>query len=120
MDLDFIIKMMLFIQDNDLFEEIDWDGELKFYANCNDFFYWGCADSEPISNEDFKLLESSVNDSKGYHGILLYCARKRKLRPQGAYYKHLKEDKELFDACGTERTIDIANPQNQDGEYKYK
>ena len=110
---------MWFIQEHDLFEEILWDGELRFYANCNDFFYWGCADGEPISKDDLDLLESSINDSKDYNGVLLYCARKRKMRPQGAYYKHLEKDKVLFDACGDEREIDIANPQNQSGEYKY-
>ena len=117
MDIDYITKMMRFISENDLFEEIIWDGNLVFYALCNDLFYWGSADGEQINKDDIKLLEVSINDSKDYNGVLLYCARKRKMRPQGAYYKHLKEDKELFNACGEERKIDIGNPQDTDGNH---
>lgn len=95
--------------------ELWWDEDLTFDANCSDLFFWGCADSEDINEEDLPLLRQSLEDSES-HGMLLYCARKRKMRPQGAYYTHLREDEALFDVCGPERKTGIGNPKHQSEE----
>lgn len=95
------------------------DGDLQFFINCNDVFVWGCADLEAITEENLPVLKESLAISSLW-GSLLFCARVRGMRPQGAMYAHI--DKELwehFDACGPEREIDLGNPITQDGEYAY-
>lgn len=85
------------------------NGEVECFINCNDFFFWGCSDCEQL--DDWDLLEQSLNDA-GDDGCLLYCARKRKMRPQGAFYKYLKpENHHWFDACGKKREINFGNPE---------
>jgi hypothetical protein len=85
------------------------DGEVKCFINCNDFFWWACGDFEDL--DDWNLLEQSLNDA-GDDGCLLYCARKRKMRPQGAFYKYLKaENHHWFDECGEKREINFGNPE---------
>jgi hypothetical protein len=51
-------------------------------------------------------------------GAELFCARVRKMRPQGAWYAYCPEAEwPLFDACGPERGVDAGNPYAQ-GTYK--
>jgi len=101
---------MLLANSYDVREELFWDNKLRPWVICNDFFAWGCADGQGIeTEEDLALFEQSLKDSE-YQGPLLYCARKRKMRPQGAYYKYLQEDIELFNACGPERGTGFGNP----------
>lgn len=142
-NLRFVEQVMHIILDHDMYSEVLWhrngkSGVMIFEASimCSDIFYWGCADAEDVTEETLPLLEKAYEDceaiqgqefapgkyaSNEYFGGLLYCARQRNMRPQGTYYKHLPEEIWLlFDACGPEREIDIANPQNQQGEYLYK
>lgn len=89
----------------------------KAMINCNDLFYWGCADAEPIEVEDIPLLEQATEDSE-YYGDLLFCARKRKMRPQGAYYQQFnEEDAALFNAAGPKRETGYGNPKDNTGEH---
>lgn len=134
------LKRLLMVtssRDVDLYDSLwfctyDNNSKLATYVNCNDFFAWGCSDSEPVASEaDIDLLQQSIDDCKGdgtgdndflnvLDAALLYCARRRQMRPQGAFYKHLQKDNhKLFDACGPEREINFINPKDQDGEYKY-
>lgn len=82
-------------------------------------------------------------------GFTLFCARVRGMRPQGAIYPHLTvkaynpgplnsagnptriEDealsaertaalRALFDAAGPQREIDMTNPKDQDGVYRFQ
>lgn len=118
----YLVPFMQTVAKHDLFGEVFWHSDFKFVGiNCNDVFYWGCADLEAVSSlEDVQLLDECCEKSK-YDGAMLYCAKKRKMRPQGAMYKHIDEgDRSLFNECGPERDIDFANPQAQDGEYLYK
>lgn len=86
-------------------------GDLKLYVNCNDVFWWGCADAEEITAENIALFETAMKDA-GDDGGLLFCARARSLRPQGAIYKCIsKENWHLFDECGPEREVDFGNPE---------
>lgn len=116
-----INKLLRLIAEYEISDNIWWNTSLEFFVNCNDIFGWAMADAEPIStDEDIVALEQAIKDG-GDDGVLLYCARKRGMRPQGALYKHLDEkNKELFNACGPEREINFFNPCGQDGTYQYK
>ncbi len=100
-------------------DEVFWrtDGKyapVTFFVKCNDLFAWGCADCEPLSAETVDAFNAAchdahVADAPGEHlecwGPLLYCARRRGMRPQGPYYKRLPVKLHaLFNACGPERT----------------
>ena len=88
--------------------------------NCNDFFYWGCADAEHIDEELLPILHKAIEDCKGdvQNGAFLYCARQREERPQGGCYSFIpKELWSLFHACGPERKTDSSNPY-EPGEWK--
>jgi hypothetical protein len=125
---DFIKNILRFAAQNYLFEELHWNDQLEFYILCNDIFFWGCADTEGVTEETLPILKQAIEDAEKVkknsgtiHGAILYCARQRKLRPQGAFYKYLdKELWSLFDACGPEREIDLCNPVNQEGKYCYR
>lgn len=108
------------INEFDCHDDIHWnerDGKAYAWIICNDLFLWGSADGEEILPDDFDSLRQAYADSE-FHGGILWCARKRKSRPQGAYYAHLKNDAALFDACGPRRETGIGNPQDQDTALK--
>tara|TARA_Y100000310_G_scaffold59560_1_gene54912 strand:- start:723 stop:1094 length:372 start_codon:yes stop_codon:yes gene_type:complete len=106
----FIINLLKLVAEHDGWGDIFWDVGLQFSVLCNDFFYWGCADAESITPETLPELRRALEDAPA-DGLLLYCARRRKERPQGAYYKYLgKENWALFDACGPEREVGMGNP----------
>lgn len=105
------------------------DDKLIFFINCNDVFFWAVADVEEIeSQEDVDLLRKSIEDCKNnctdfesetYNkirgeevGTILFCCRKRKMRPQGALYEELIPPSlwHLFDECGAERETGFGNP----------
>jgi hypothetical protein len=100
-------------------EHLYWNENLEFYFLCNDFFYWGCADAEDItSQEDVDLFEQCIKDCKAIaeqgevYAKELYCSRRAKMRPQGAYYEAIdKRFWPLFDACGPERELNMGNPK---------
>lgn len=89
---------------------------ITLLVNCNDLFFWGCSDSEPLGPSSIGQLEQAVADAKvagdEAHGSLLWVARRRKMRPQGAYYKYFEDGvKPLFDACGPAREVGFGNPE---------
>ena len=87
-----------------------WNSSLEVFVPCNDFFSWGCSDCEPLLVSDIPELERAVNDSV-FDGLLLYCSRKRKMRPQGRAYSFLDEETyHLFDECGPKRDVGLGNP----------
>lgn len=108
---------------DDLWWNIDNDNNFTFSTNCNDVFWWGCADAEDITPENINQLELAINDLKDldkrkgkdnldeiFYAPSLFCARVRKMRPQGAFYGHLSDElAELFDACGPEREVSFSN-----------
>jgi len=118
------IKLLKLVAEYDIQHTLFWSEDLSFYFLCNDFFYWGCADAEDIENqEDVDLLEQCIKDCRAVqqfgenHATELFCARKQKMRPQGAFYKFIKKEFwPLFDACGPEREVDIVNPEPQPTE----
>jgi len=106
----------------------DGEDRLQVFANCNDFFWWACADLEEITPDNIEVLEKAqvdllvLEDSYADCYIhLLFCARIRKMRPQGAYYKHLPEEMwPLLNTCGPEREIDFGNPKPQPEKEELK
>lgn len=89
----------------DIYEDVIWSTKGKFGLICNDVFHWACADVEDVGEEDLPLLEQALKDAScPSDGAILYCARKRGMRPQGAMYGYIeKENWHLFDAAGPER-----------------
>lgn len=105
------------------FEDCDWlfwrftDGRMRVYVNCNDVFHWGCADGEELTPHNIadaaqaKADAQAATGSTPYNWPLLFCARQRQMRPQGAMYKHLDPKLwPLFDAAGPERPVEFGNP----------
>lgn len=115
-DTDFILRVLKLAADYDFESELGWTPELEFFIHCPDFFHWGSADVEPITEDDLALLERSAKDDD-VDGPLLFCARKRGMRPQGACYENLtRELWHLYDACGPERELGLTNPQKRKEE----
>lgn len=117
-DLDFVTRVLKAFE-FDATDSLWWrfdNGELRVFAKCSDFFHWGSADLEEIQPSDLELLEQAVKDTVAADNTNvwvgeLFCARKRKMRPQGACYKHLPEALwPLFDAAGPVRETDLRNP----------
>ncbi len=96
------------------------DGEyapVTFLVDCGGLFDYACADSEPLTPENIAILEQAYRDIRAVeplsiYGQELFCCRVRKMRPQGAFYKHLPGNHwPLFDACGQERAVDGLNTE---------
>lgn len=121
------LKILQITAENDSCDSVWWrtDGEyapVTFIVNCNDVFYWGCSDAETITEENITDFEQSFEDAKSASKVgeiyapILFCARVRKMRPQGAMYKTIPiELWDLFNQCGPERETGIGNP-NEIGE----
>ncbi len=119
---DFVKEIMLLAAKHDMQEDLYWNEDFRFFIPCNDFFAWGVADMEEVTEEDLPALRQAVEDADdgygGFWGGLLYCARKAGMRPQGAYYMHIPEEHwPLFDACGPERATGIGNPVPYPNRY---
>lgn len=141
-DIDFILKVLAFFsEEHDSTDSVWWrvdeDG-VRFLINCNDLFYWASADCEEITPDNFTVLATAISDCQkalrasadpkisddiyvkvyGFHnGLILFCARVRNERLQGAAYPKEKELWPLFDACGPARPIGIGNPYKDPDEY---
>lgn len=111
-----VLRATAFDSCDGIWWRLDDEGDkLQMYANCNDFFYWGCADGEEITTENVALLELARSQLEAIEEEmwtgLLFCSIARQMRPQGAYYKHLPEKTwPLFDVCGPLRETDMGNP----------
>jgi len=112
-------KILEVISENDSHDDVWWrtDGKyapVTFFINCNDLFFWACADAEQITEDNIEILLTAYEDAKAAdedgecYASLLFCARARGMRPQGAYYKSFpKALWALFDACGPERKVGV-------------
>ena len=107
-----MFEMLDFIRDHDLFGYVTWvtdknNRTVTFYLNCNDLFYWACADCEEIGLDDLPALAECLRIDSIY-GNDLFCCRKRGMRPQKAFYslRGVQETPDLiklFNECGPER-----------------
>jgi hypothetical protein len=95
------------------------EDDMAPFILCSDVFFWGCADGESLLEEDIPEYEACLEAVEGDHhtAALLYCSRRRHMRPQGAYYTLIpKRFWYLFDAAGPERETGFGNPCAP-GEY---
>ncbi len=132
MTLDMIVRILsIFDSSGDFMWRTDGQyAPVSFFILCSDFFWWAVSDAEKITEDNLDLLETTFMELKQLGDALnkrtgslysadsftglLFCARVRKMRPQGAYYVHLPESLwSLFDACGPERPVDDLNPQEK-------
>lgn len=121
-----ILKVLAFENCEDLWWRCDNEyAPLTLFIDCSDAFWWGTADCEAVTPENVHILEEAFRDCKTAdpkygecYASLLFCARVRKVRPQGAAYPG--NDSAclwpLFDACGPEREIGMGNPYRP-GQY---
>lgn len=92
------------------------DDSCQLSVNCNDMFFWGCADGEDVAIEEIPALQECWTLAPE-NGTDLWISRKRCERPQGAYYTYIDEQYwPLFNACGPEREVGSGNPYRP-GEY---
>ncbi len=118
----FVLGVLDIIAKADAHRDLWWrtDGKyapVRFFINCNDVFVWGSSDAEDVTQERLPILRQAYKDSK-HNGGVLYCARVRQLRPQGAYYTYIdKGEWPLFNAAGPERLVGPGNPYAPGG-YK--
>ena len=115
---------------HDMTDMLAWneedDGSLSVAVICNDVFYWATADCEIVTADTLGELAQAYDDAcaacpRGrFYADMLYAARRRKMRPQGAAYsENAPEMWPLFDACGPERPTDkeaFGNPYGKPTE----
>jgi len=124
-EVEFIKRVLAAFSDwwkEDVGWRVDEDG-VHFFALVSDVFWWGSADGEDILPEDLQLLERCKADLVALEGSEptclpeLYAARKRGMRPQGAWYAGLDSSVyHLFDACGPARDVGLGNPRRHPDE----
>lgn len=124
-ELEFIKRVLAAFEDwwkEDVGWRVDEDG-IRFFALCSDVFWWGSADAEDIRPEDVELLERCKADLVALEGREptclpeLYAARKRGMRPQGAWYTSVDSSiHHLFDVCGPPREVELGNPRRHPSE----
>ena len=71
--------------------EVSEEPTTILYVNCNDLFYWGCADAESITNDEIPKLYKLWKANKRW-GVDKWCCLKRKLRPQVPIVEDMKKD----------------------------
>lgn len=125
MTTEHILKVLNLAVDYSQGENLLWrkeeNGELVVAVNCNDIFHWACADSEEVTPENLEVYRQSLIDCQQAKAIdyadVLFVARVRQMRPQGATYPHIPTQLwPLLDACGPERKSDFDNPYNHPSE----
>jgi len=118
--LDYILKVLALFDKHDLCWNLMWRPEGNnpgFAVDCSDMFWWGCADAECLTPERLPNLIKAIEDGGEDDGLVLYCARIRKMRPQGCMYKNIKEEHwHLFDECGPLREVGLGNPHKHPSE----
>lgn len=108
--LRFILELLEITRDAELtFEDCPFlwhvrDGRAHFSMACSDTFAWGCADAEAIEPGDLPLLRQTLADIRAadkygemWLGVL-FCARKRGMRPMNRWLKDMREKEGLTDA----------------------
>lgn len=96
--------------------ELRVDDKVVFMmVSCNDVFFWGCSDAESIQLSELPDLIKAIEDANAagatHSEELLWVARKRGERPQGAVYAYVEPALgRLFDACGPFREAGFGNP----------
>jgi len=85
MSQEFINKLLIMMAEFDSHECLFWNGNLEFFINCSDVFYWASSDLEPITEKTIGHLRIAFEDASAayeddLYGTELYCCRMRKIR----------------------------------------
>lgn len=69
------------------------EGEMReqtvvLFVNCNDLFAWGCADAEPVREDEIGDLYKAWQSGK--YGVDKWCCKRRKQQPQGPMEKLIR------------------------------
>ena len=111
--------MLRLFGDGDACDELRWrdDGAgLTFKVDCSDTFYWGTADSEEVTEADLPELQRAMADSSCCPAgrdlwPVLWCARKRGMRPMEVFYRRVLNGPPDSGAAGTLAALfDAAGP----------
>ncbi|MDQ3029149.1 MAG: hypothetical protein M3R09_03775 [Actinomycetota bacterium] len=123
-----MFELLRLFGDGDACDELRWrdDGAgLMFKVDCSDTFYWGTADSENVTEADLPELHRAVTDASGCQAgrdlwPVLWCARKRGMRPMDVFYRRVLGGPPdsgvpgtlaaLFDAAGRARPSTLEAP----------
>jgi hypothetical protein len=116
----FMLRVLAATASIDGHDEIIWwtrepYAPITFLVLCNDVFDWGTADCEPLTPDNIYEFEQAIADVRAAtqndtYASMLFCARRRKQRPQGACYPSDRGLWPLLDACGPERETGLGNP----------
>jgi hypothetical protein len=71
-----------------------WEGSpktIQLQLNCNDLWFWACADSEPITLEDLPKLYKEFKKDKKWGADKFICIKKN-LAPQKPIREAMKVD----------------------------
>lgn len=127
-DYQSILRLLSIIERADSRDDLLWyvkGQHVDFCILCSDVFWWGTADFEEIYPEDLDDLEATLEECQALkkskeapyaavYATTLWVAKKRKMRPQGAFYKNMDTKlAELFDKAGEKREVNIANPKDR-------
>lgn len=118
-----IKDLLRLVSQHECHDNLYWGVDLVFAIKCSDMFCWACADAEPITGEDIPLLQKALEETDtgmgSIWGGLLFVARKRGMRPQGAAYDYIDNELwHLFDACGPKREVSFVNPKSHPDDRK--
>ncbi len=123
-----MFELLRLFGDGDACDELRWrdDGAgLMFKVDCSDTFYWGTADSENVTEADLPELQRAMTDSSCCPAgrdlwPVLWCARKRGMRPMDVFYRRVLGGPPdsgvpgtlaaLFDAAGRARPSTLEAP----------
>jgi len=114
-----VFELLRLFGDDYACEELRWredaDG-LAFFVDCSDTFDWGSADCEDVTEADLPQLRRARRDARGCLGKehlwpVLWCARKRGMRPMTTYYRKVLDGPPDSGVPGTLATLfDAAGP----------
>lgn len=74
----------------------DFFGEVKMLVNCNDIFWWACADVEEVTLEEIPVLYDTCYDKDGNKkswGSSIWACLHRKMRPQHPVEDSMKKER---------------------------
>ena len=119
---EFQIKVFKLFDEYECQDLLDWwfdEGEMFTGIDVSDFFAWGCAEWEEITEDNFDRLKSVFQELENNYEFLtpyapkLFVAREYKCRPQGAAYFQNETINKLLDECGPPREVGLGNPKER-------
>lgn len=88
---DAIFEMGGYLKDTHKGQADDGKSIIFLAYNCNDLFYWGCADMEIISWKDIEPMYLELQKNPRW-GLTIWVCKKRGMRPQHPIEEDMKKD----------------------------